>query len=77
MATYIVHIPVTMDLVVKVEASSEEEAKQMAFDADINFELIGEDKDKADISEVEYHEQIVNGNVFYGVINEIEVEELD
>ena len=77
MAKFIVFIPVTMSLAVEVEENSKEEAKQMAFDADINFELIGEDKDNADISELEFHEQVVNGNVFYGVRSEIEVEEVD
>lgn len=64
MATYTVYVPFTGYCTVEVEADNEEEAIQKALDeADIN-----------DPTEWEATRKIVQGNVFSGVKNEIEVE---
>jgi hypothetical protein len=75
MTKYVVYIPVTMSLAVEVDAESEEEAKDTAFNVDVIFQLMGSDKDSCKICECEFHEQVVRGNVFHGVRNELEVEE--
>jgi hypothetical protein len=74
--TYYVTMPATMALHIVVEAESEEAAKEKAFA--LSFKVNVEVEDDADggveISRFETHEHIVKGNVFYGVIREIEVE---
>ena len=66
MNTYYVSIPLVGKAVFEVTASSEEEAQKMPFDMDI---------DEADI-EYDLHEKIVKGNVFYGSLNEIQIEKV-
>lgn len=77
MAKYVVYVPVTISLAIEVDAESEEDAKDAAFNADVTFQLIGSDKNSCAIREYEFHEQITRGSVFYGVRNKIEVEPLN
>jgi len=72
MPKYSVLIPCTASIFVEVDAENEENAKLAALDADFRVEVTGD----ADLHEFEVHEQIVRGNVFSGVANEIEVEQL-
>ncbi|BAY20761.1 hypothetical protein NIES2100_05050 [Calothrix sp. NIES-2100] len=66
MATYIVRVPFTGYVSVKIEADNEQDAIRNALESDI---------DVNDADKIQYHGQIVKGNVFYGVLNKIEVEE--
>ena len=72
MPRYSVLIPCTASIVVEVDAESEEAAKLAALDADFRVEVSGD----ADLHEFDVHEQIVRGNVFSGVANEIQVDQL-
>ena len=67
MRKYWVTVPVTARICVEVEAEDRESAIDKAFD----------EGTLDDIEEWEMHEQIVDGNVFYGLINEIDVIEQD
>ena len=62
-----------MTVLVEVHADDEKQAKDKAFETDFRVEV----KDGGEVLEFESHEQIVRGNVFYGVQNEIEVNEID
>ena len=76
MAKYSVLIPCTLSVDVTVEADSEEEALTKALDLDFSVK-IDDGADNAKIHEFEAHEEIVKGNVFYGVQNEVEVMLID
>jgi len=69
MPSYHVFLPFTGSFFIEVEADSEEAAKDAAFERDILLEAEG-----AEIHEWDTHKHIVQGNVFYGVQSEIEVE---
>lgn len=64
MATYNLMIPIVGYAVIEVEADSEAEAKETAFN---QIEL-------EHIEQWESVEQIVEGNVFHGSLNRIEIE---
>ncbi|ALM62171.1 hypothetical protein AXI64_gp179 [Vibrio phage qdvp001] len=68
MKSYEVLVPITGYIVVEVEAENEKEAIDKAFESD--------DLTIDNINEWDTHENIVQGNVFYGVKNEVEVEEV-
>jgi hypothetical protein len=70
-----VFVPCTASICVTVDAESEEEAKQLALDAEygIKVDTKGcDDTVNVEIYEFEAHTQITKGNTFYGVLNEIE-----
>ena len=69
---YFVSVPFSGYISVAVKADSEEEAKDQAFevDFDINFK-----SRNSELVELELHERIVQGNVCYAVLREVEVEE--
>ena len=69
MPSYRVFLPFTGVFFFEVEADSEEAAKDVAFEKDITLGAEG-----AEIYEWDTHKHIVQGNVFYGVQSEIEVE---
>ena len=73
MPKYSVIIPCTMTVLVEVQADDEKQAKEKAFETNFCAEV----KDGGEVLEFEAHEQIVRGNVFYGVQNEIEVSEIE
>ena len=66
MKSYYVTIPITGYVFVDIQAESEDEAKEKAFNSDFCSN---------DIEEWSTHEKIVEGNVFYGMQNEIDIEE--
>lgn len=72
---YLVRMPFTGIASVIVEASSEEEALELAKkqfdDVTLNGNFVG-----AEIDEWELTEQVVVGNVFYGCLNEMDVREI-
>lgn len=77
MATYFVTIPFTGVIGIHVEADNKEEAKSKAWDADFRLDATPGEGAEVELGEWEMHEQIVQGNVFHGGQNEIEVELVD
>lgn len=63
-----VRVPMSGFVVVEVEATSEEQAIEAALESD---DLI-----IANIEQCDFHAHIVRGNVFYGILNEPEAEDL-
>jgi hypothetical protein len=58
-----------------IEADNEEEAKAAAFAVDFRLKMESDDPAAPDIVELELHECVTEGNVFNGVLNDIEIEE--
>lgn len=76
MNMYYVTIPCTMAVCVTVEAENEEAAKDAALhEASWWVDVSADDDCAPEVLEMETHRQIVEGNIFHGAINEIEVEE--
>lgn len=69
MPTYRVSIPITGHVSVEVEAEDESEAETKAWGVDYGDPAIGEVYWEA-------RRRIVSGNVFHGMLNEIEIEEI-
>lgn len=67
MKTFRITVPVTGTITKEIEAENEEKAL-------IAFEEL--DLSPEDISEWDWTEQIVRGNVFYGILNEMEIDEI-
>jgi len=68
MARYNVRVPYTGYVEIEVSAKTEDEAKEIAFDlADID----------RDDGECEFHFCVTNGNVFHGLLDKIDVEEIE
>jgi hypothetical protein len=71
---YTVSIPATARIDILVEAESEKEAIEKAWEVEYNLEVEEEgDIETVQIGEFQMHEQIVQGNVFSGVQNKVEV----
>ena len=68
MPTYSVLVPFTGSMFVEVEADNPEDAKEAAFKAEFDIDSV---------HELEFHDHVVRGNVFYGVKNSIEVKLID
>lgn len=64
---YAVSVPISGYVYKEVEANSEEEAREAVFMSGITID---------EVEEFDMHDHIVKGNVFYGVLNEIEIEEI-
>jgi hypothetical protein len=59
------------------EAGDKIEAEEKAFNANFRVKIETYDDDDGsdvDVIEFEMHKQIVQGNIFHGVLNEVEVE---
>ena len=67
MKEYEVRLPIAGFVVVSVEANDETEALNKAMNSDISTD---------DIEEWDVYEYITQGNVFYGSLNEYEVNEI-
>lgn len=67
MNIYNITLPLTGIIYKTVEADSEEEAIRLAM----------EESTLDDIEEWDTHRKIVSGNIFYGVLNEMEIEKED
>lgn len=80
MKTYNVYVPMTATIVVEVKAENEDKAKEIAMKVDFSLTLKGSRsssrKHKPDLCEYRTHEIVAEGNVYHGVLNEIEVEEV-
>jgi len=82
MKVYSVRIPVLVDVYVNVEAEDKEDAKQKALE-DLTVDVKCEKSSYSDPNnnsevvhyEWESHERLVQGNFYYGSVNEIEVTE--
>lgn len=67
MKTYLVRLPITGSVDVEIEADNEDAAIEAALNSEISID---------DITEWDVCKQIVTGNVFWGIINEAEAEEI-
>lgn len=67
MKKYYFEIPVTAVIGIEVEAKDKEEALEVAF----------ESASLTDVTEWDVHKKICEGNVFHGLINEYELEEME
>jgi len=65
MKKYYVSIPITGKLVIEVDAESKEDAIESAF----------QQADLKHLEEWEAHTEVCKGNVFYGVLSKVDVEE--
>ncbi len=75
---YYIEMPVTMILRVGVNADSKEEALDKVRNANIALEPKFDAKELDFVeNEWEMHDEIVRGNVFYGLINRVNIEEED
>jgi hypothetical protein len=73
---FYVEIPVVLKLMVGVTAKTEEEAIEKVFDSRIAIDVVDDGETLNWVEhEWEMHDKIVQGNVFYGGINEPYVEE--
>lgn len=61
---YDVYVPICGYACVSVEAKSEEEAYDLAFEEGCNT---------SDIVEFEMLEHVVQGNIFYGIMNDVDI----
>jgi hypothetical protein len=74
-----VEVPITIRLMVGIEAESEEKAIEKILNEDtIHLNITDENKRLEYIDfEWEMHKQVVQGNVFHGCLNELYVEETE
>ena len=68
MPKYSVLVPFTGSMLVEVEADSPADAEEAAFEVDFDID---------NVHELELHDHVVKGNVFYGVLGSMEVELID
>lgn len=67
MGTYAISMPITGFIYSEVEADSEEEAKEKFYQLEHTTD---------DIEEWDMHEHITQGNIFFGELNDVEIEEM-
>ncbi len=67
MTTYAISMPVSGLIYKEIEASSEREAIELFYNLDLTTN---------DIYDWETNEHIVTGNVFHGIINDMDIEEV-
>jgi hypothetical protein len=67
MTTYGISMPITGFIYKEVEADSEEEAKNEFHKLELKTE---------DIEDWDIHDHIVKGNVFYGQLNDVTIDEI-
>lgn len=68
MPKYSVLVPFTGSMLVEVEADSPAAAKEAAWETEFDINSV---------HELELHDHVVRGNMFYGVLNSMEVELID
>lgn len=76
MPKFDVRIPFTGVLYIQVEAESEERAKEIAMDEPVHLQIRQNYVGGLQLEELETHDMITEGNVFYGLLNEVEVMEV-
>lgn len=72
MSRYIVGIPVTMHIIVEVEADSEADAIDKGFEVEWTLDAKG-----CEVIEAESHRHVARGNVCSAVLNDAYVEKVD
>lgn len=72
MPTYDVYMPVTMSIIIQVEAENEEAAIDEAFEKDWRINITGD----AELHECEMHKHVTRGNVCSAVLNSAFAEEV-
>jgi len=68
MPKYSVLVPFTGSMSVEVDADNPADAKEAAFEVEFDIRSV---------HELEFHDHVVRGNVFCGVLNSMEVELID
>lgn len=77
MKTYLVEIPVVLRLMVEVQAENKEEAKEKVFNSNIRIKVIDENNEFKYVDyEWEMYEKVVQGNVYYGGIDRVDITEM-
>lgn len=76
MKDFYVEVPVVVKLMIGVKADNAEEAKAKVFGSEISID-INDDKKEFEYLDYEWdiYEKVVQGNVYYGGINEIYIKE--
>jgi hypothetical protein len=80
MPKYLVEMPVVMRLVVEIEADNEQDAIEKTFDEEgITIKVEVDEESTTEILDYEWemHEKVVQGNVYYGGINEPYAEKME
>jgi hypothetical protein len=67
MATYAISMPITGFIYKEVEADSEEQAKEKFHQLELKTD---------DIEDWEIHNHVTQGNMFYGMLNDVDIEEV-
>lgn len=76
MPKYYIEIPYTGKLMVEITAESEEAALDIIYENDRDKLEELDCVEYADIEE-EYHEKVVEGNVFHGVLSRLDITKLE
>jgi hypothetical protein len=74
MPRYNISVPATAAIYMTIEADSEEEAKEKIWNVAFRIKMESDDPASPEIGEFELHECVTEGNVFNGVLNDIEIE---
>jgi hypothetical protein len=75
MTTYTVFVPCTLSICFEIEAENPEDAINKALESDLTVRVLDEHRNDINVEEFMTHKRVTQGNVFYGVLNEIQVEE--
>lgn len=75
MKEYYVDLPLNAKVSVTVEANDEKEAIEKAKELAYNLEIKTESKDGVHIEEWDIYDKMLEGNFWYGIIYEADVEE--
>ncbi len=76
MKTFTVWVPCTLSICFEVEAEDCKDAISKALQTEFTVRVIDKDQVDVDVEQFEIHEYVTKGNVFYGVQDKIEVEEV-
>ena len=76
MNTYTVYAPCTMSICFQVQAENPEDAIAKALETELTARVLDAHNNNVRIEDFEMHRHVTQGNVFYGVLNELEVEEV-
>ncbi len=76
MKTFTVLVPCTLSICFEVEAEGKIDAISKALQTEFTVRVIDENQVDVNVEQFEIHEYVIKGNVFYGVQDKIEVEEV-
>jgi hypothetical protein len=76
MKTYAVLVPCTVSICFEIEAENVEDAIDKALETDLTARVVDQHGNDIDVEDFEMHRHVTQGNVFYGVLDRIEVNEV-